>query len=442
MKGKNTFELAVMGVFIAFALVGLIYFAQGGGTGPDPDKIDYGSVTMWGTVPESMMREIIKEVDLTINIDYEQKTETRMREEMLVALASNSGPDLVILPSGSFVDYKTFLFPIPYDNISEREFRSSFIEQAEMYLGAEGIYAVPLTVDPMVMYWNRNIFASNAVSQVPTMWDEFKVLTPKMTLRDDTAAIVRSTIPFGESVNVTHSKDILSMLIMQLGAPIVSINKGELSVNVNTPIERVYPGTTALEFFIEFSNPALPTYNWNRSLPTSKEMFIAGDSAVYFGYASEIPEIEKTNPHLNFDVAMVPQKRGVDTKLVYGRMGGLAILNNSQNKKGAFEVLKLFSGIRNGDLTFLESISEGLNLPPAHRILLSKAPADPYLEVFYDSANISKSWPDPNPRETDRVFDNAVEGALSNRYTVNVAVTGLERQLEQIVEEFARSNER
>jgi ABC-type glycerol-3-phosphate transport system substrate-binding protein len=445
MKEANTFQFVLMGVFGLFALIGLVYFATGGGTTPDPDQVDYGVVTMWGTVPERVMRTVLEDVELKIDVEYVQKSEVSMREEMLVALASNTGPDLVILPPGSYVDYKTFLFPVPYDtqnsaNLDERMFRSSFTEQAEMYLGAEGIYAVPLFVDPMVMYWNRNIFASNSVSRVPTLWEAFKVLTPKMTIRDDEAAIVKATLPFGEYVNVTHAKDIISMLIMQAGAPVIDSNKGELTVNVNQPVESIYPGTEAVEYFIEFSNPSLPTYNWNRSLPDSKDMFIAGDTAVYFGYASEIPEVEKTNPHLNFDVAMVPQRRSESAKLTYGRMSGIAILNNSDNKSGAFQVLALLSGVRGNDTTFLKILTEELGLPPAHRALLETSPADPYLAVFYDSANISKSWPDPDPDESDRLFENAIEGALSNRYSVNVAISGLERQLEQLVNEYVRSN--
>lgn len=445
MKNLNTFQLGLIGVFAFFGIIGVVFFAIGGGTNPDPTEIDYGSVTIWGTVPEKTMRLVLEDIPLKIKVEYVQKSEVRLREQMIEALASDIGPDMVILPPGNFVDYKRFLFAMPYDNsqdFNERTFRSAFTEQAEVYLGAEGIYAAPLFVDPMVMYWNRNIFASNSVSRVPTLWEAFKVLTPKMTVRDDTDAIVKATLPFGEFVNVTHAKDILSMLIMQAGAPIIESDRGTLSVNLNMPVEGMYPATEAIEYFIEFSNPSLPTYNWNRSLPSSKEMFIAGDSAVYFGYASEIPEIEKTNPHLNFDVATVPQRRSNGTRLTYGRMSGIAILNNSDNKQGAFQTLLLLTGVLNNDTTYLKILTDKLALPPAHRALLGTSPTDPYLSVFYDSANISKSWPDPNPRESNRLFENAVDGALSNRYSVNVAISGLARQLEQLVNEYTRANNR
>lgn len=452
MKNKSTFQIVTIGVFVVFTLIGIVYFATGGGTGPDKSKINYGKVTIWGTLPDSLMQETLKNIRsaklITVDITYKQEPESSLLEDMKDALLSDHGPDLVILPYGHFMDYSRYVYPIPYEpvqgssflgTLTERDFRNTFVEQSEVYLGKEGVYAVPLVIDPMVMYWNRNIFSSNGVSQPPSLWDEFETLTPKMTVRDQTALITRSTIPFGEYANVTHAKDILSMLMMQLGAPVISSDKGKLTVDINSPVKNIYPAKTAFEFFTEFSNPALPTYSWNRSLPSSKNMFVAGDSAVYFGYASELPEIKKTNPHLDFDVATVPQRRDAD-RLTYGRVSGIAILNKSSNRAGAFEVLKLLSGMHDGNTIFLEQISKGLNLPPAHRVLLGKKPSDPYLSIFYDSANISKSWPDPNPQETDRLFANAIEGTLSSPTTVSVWVTGLSRQLDQIVTVFQKNN--
>ena len=153
-------------------------------------------------------------MEFDIQIKYVQKPGISLRGSMVEALASGRGPDVVIFPYGEFIDYRKHLLPLPETFITERDFYNTFIEQAEVYIGEEGTYALPLIIDPMVMYWNRNIFASNAISQVPKVWDEFKTLTPKITILEEGTDITRSTIPFGEYVNVTHAKDSLSMLIM------------------------------------------------------------------------------------------------------------------------------------------------------------------------------------------------------------------------------------
>ena len=429
MKKANTFQTVLLIVFGFSILVALIVFVR---PRPDNKDINYGVVKIWGTLPSTIVREAIDEIEVNIKIVYEQKRETSIRTELVEALASNYGPNLVILPYGKFIDYRTHLYPVPYEYFSERDFLDTYVEQAELYLTEEGELALPLLVDPIVMYWNKDIFSAQAISQVPTIWDEFKTLAPAMTIRDD-IRIIRSTIPFGQYANVNHAKDIISMLIMQAGAPIVSADKGKLRVNVNEKINSVYPATAAIEFFMEFSNSALPTYSWNRSLSSSKEMFIVGESAVYFGYASEVEEIKKTNPHLEFDVAMVPQVRESGRKLTYGRMNGVAVLKNSDNITGSLYAARL---ITSG--TIAKKLSQELQLPPAHRGLLSQKPGGIYLPVFYNSAIISKSWPDPAPNETDKIFEDTIEGILSSRYSVDTAVAGMERQLEQVIKQFVK----
>ena len=430
MKKTNTFQTLLLVVFGFSILIALIVFTR---PRPNVGEVNYGVVKVWGTLPSIIVKDAINEIEANIKITYEQKRETSLGSELVGALAGDYGPDLVILPYGKFIDYREYLYPVPYDYFSERDFRDTYVEQAELYLTEEGELALPLLIDPIVMYWNKDIFSAQAVSQVPIIWDEFKTLAPSMTIRDD-IKIIRSTIPFGQYANVNHAKDIISMLIMQAGAPIVSADKGKLTVNVNEKIDSVYPATAAIEFFMEFSNSALPTYSWNRSLSSSKEMFIACDSAVYFGYASETEEIKKTNPHLNFDVAMVPQVRESGRKLTFGRMNGVAILKKNNNKTGSLYAARL---ITSG--TIAEKLSQELQLPPAHRGLLSQKPGGIYLPVFYDSAIISKSWPDPAPNETDKIFEDAIEGILSSRYSVDVAVAGMDRQLEQVIRQFVEN---
>jgi len=91
-----------------------------------------------------------------------------------------------------------------------------------------------------------------------------------------------------------------------------------------------------MRFYTEFSKSNKDSYTWNRSLPPSRSMFEAGDLALYFGYASEYKAIKLKNPHLNFDVAMMPQVGPTATKLTFGRMYGVGVVSASKNQAGAF----------------------------------------------------------------------------------------------------------
>ena len=64
------------------------------------------------------------------------------------------------------------IIEIPYDTISGRDFKNTFIEEGEMYLTENGVLGLPFTIDPMVMYWNRDIFQSVGIANPPEFWDE------------------------------------------------------------------------------------------------------------------------------------------------------------------------------------------------------------------------------------------------------------------------------
>jgi len=428
MKQTNTFRTILLIIFGFGIIAGIaaFSFSEGGKN----KEMNYGSVEIWGTLPQIVVNEVLKDIGDNIQIVYKQKQETSLRQELVETLASGYGPDIIILPYGQFIDYKQHLYPIPYENFSARKFHDSYVSQAELYLAPDGVFALPLLIDPMIMYWNRAIFSSHAISRVPSVWEDFYVLAPTMTIRDD-LSISRSTIPFGQYANVSHAKDIISMLMMQAGAPIIILNqKGEMEVSINKEVD-TNPISSALKFFMSFSNSSSPTYSWNRSLPQSKQFFISGQSAVYFGYASEYSEIKKTNPHLDFDIAMVPQQRGAQKKLTFGKINGLALLRNSRNKQGAFYAMYL---ITSGNIA--KQLSQRLQLPPAHRDLLAQKPNDIIFPIFYDSAHISMSWPDPSSKNTDIIFKDTVESILSSRFSINEAIVVLERQLNQLIKMF------
>ena len=126
---------------------------------------------------------------------------------------------------------------------------------------------------------------------------------------------------------------------------------------------------SALRFYTEFSNPAKTTYSWNRSLPSSKDVFIAGDLAMYFGFASELDDIEKKSPHLNFDIAPVPQAKDAIARMTYGNMQAITVLKSSKNPTTTFYAASFMTS---PEFNFVFSTISAL--PPPRRDLLRNIP--------------------------------------------------------------------
>ncbi len=429
MKSIQVIILTVFGVFI---LIGVFVFA---GIIPSP-KIEKqkelsGNLVVWGTADKDIMINLIRQHILSkydeLNVKYIQQEADTFENDLIEALASGIGPDIILLPNDLIVRFAGKIEPFPPEKYPERTFRDSFVEEGEFYISPNlGILALPFSIDPMVMYWNRDMFSSGNVVRPPEYWDEFLTLSPILTKRSDANDIVKSAVAFGEFQNVTHAKDLLSLLIIQTGNPIIIIDpeQGILPTINGLPSRNIPPADEALRFYTDFSDPQKPIYSWNRSLPESKNAFLFQDLAIYFGYASEIRDIQAKNPNLNFDTSRVPQVRGLPHKSTFGKMTGVAVMKASSNKPAAF----FTAGILASPDSDAE-LSEGLHLPPVHRSLLAESPADPFLKVFYDSAIISRSWLDINPKKTYDIFQTAINSIIAGKVRIHGAAERMHAEL-------------
>lgn len=430
------FQIIVLLIFGVFLIIGVLIFSgiiklPGGG---DNSGVS-GEVVIWGTLPNSYFDKLLSDFNLahqkeSFSVRYVEKDKTTFDNDLVEAIAANVGPDLVFLPQDLILRHVSKIYPLPLTTISERDFKDMFIEEGELFFFNGNAIAIPFTIDPIMLYWNRDSFSAAGFSKPPQYWEEFMAIVPQLTTKDSATNITKSALAFGEAKNILNAKDILSMLIMQAGSKIVAYSpeKGvEVSLGQNNT-SGLRAGEAALQFYTEFSNPVKQHYSWNKSLPSSRNMFLSGDLAMYFGYASEILDLRARNPHLNFDVAMVPQSKGVNKKITFGRMHGLAALKSSKNLTTALYVEVLLS-----QADFMKNIPERSYLPPTRRDLLQVRPSDPYLSIFYDSAIISNAWLDPAPKETTAIFASMIDNVVSGRFRPQEAVSDTASQLEKLV---------
>jgi ABC-type glycerol-3-phosphate transport system substrate-binding protein len=359
-----------------------------------------------------------------IKIVYVQKNLATFDADLVEALAASAGPDMFFLPAESILRQSDKIFRIPYASYPVENFRNAFIQEGEIYLGQSGILGLPLTVDPIVMYYNRDLFQSAGIAAPPATWEELQKDAPLLTVKDKSSNILKSAVAFGSYGNVTHAKELLSMLFLQIGDPIVSKDQnGVLEAVLDQPGTLGTPDKV-LGFYNNFSNTVSSVYSWNRSLPASRDAFIGGNLAMYFGYASEVFDIQNRNPNLNFDVAMIPQAKGSSLKITYGKMNALAISKSAKNLNGAFTAAFLMSGPG-----FSGPLSTAINLPPVRRDLLAAKPAGQFGQIFYNSALIARSWLDPSADDSDNYLKTMVEDTVSGRNDISSALSKASAQI-------------
>ena len=218
----STFKIILTVTFSIFILVAIVVFAL---SKNDPSQ-QAVSLVVWGTLSEDVFDALYKGSSLAnsklIQARYVKKDVATFDSEFVEALADGVGPDIVIFRDDSIYKNRKKFFVIPYKSFTERNFKDRFIEEGELFLTPSGIMAFPLMINPMVMYWNRNLFSNNLISQPPQYWDEMPSLINKITRRDNSDNISQSAMALGEWRNITNAKEIIAMLLLQAGTPITT----------------------------------------------------------------------------------------------------------------------------------------------------------------------------------------------------------------------------
>ncbi len=428
MPKLSAFQLVLLGIFAALAISGVLIFALviNGNT-----SASLGAVRIWGTLDQTAFNEVLEQVsdlDKTYEqVTYVQKNASTFMEDLTEALATGSAPDLFILSQDYAIQDSRKISPTTYEQLTETQFRNTFIEAADPFLLRTGIMAMPLVADPLVLYWNRDLFSTAGYATPPRFWDEISGISQKITKKNDEGQITKSTVSFGEYRNVTHAKDIMSLLILQAGNPIViRTDEG----GYNTVLSEQSGGArqaaeSAIRFYAEFADPSKSIYSWNRALPESKSAFASGDLALYVGYASEQDDLAQLNPNLNFGVAAIPQIRSAERQVDVAKVYGIAKTRTTRNPLGAATVA---SRLASADAS--DALATNLGMASARRNVLSGKTGDGLL--VSRQAIISRAWADPDSDGTRTVFRAMIENVTSGALRLNEAILRADQELAEL----------
>lgn len=426
LNNRDIFQYILVALFLGIGVIAVIAFSlDRPAARTDNQGVVIRDVTIWGYFPADIMKRVLDREELE-HVEYVAFTRTDFYNALLEAIAAGSPPDLVMVDQGTLVLFRDKLFRLAYEFYPEQTFRNNFIEVAEIFTDEQGIWAIPLSVDPMVMYWNRDMFANAGLVEPPVYWDELPALTERLNDIDDAQTITKSTVAFGEMRNVRNSKEIISTLLLQVGVPITKLQNGKFEgrLRYKPPGADEPPAYAALRFYTDFSDPTRRVFSWDRARPEDRDVFIANDLALYFGYLTEKNTIEELNPTLNFDVALMPQPRGTDRRTTYARITGLAVPLASDNRNGALSVAYRLAG---ADIQ--AQLGEATGRAPILKSELRKPQSTIYWSTSYDSSIISRTWLDPSPLYSYRSFLGMVESVQSARLSISQAVLEAEREL-------------
>jgi ABC-type glycerol-3-phosphate transport system substrate-binding protein len=418
----SKFQIITLAIFVVCIIAGVAGFALYKGKS---STTALPAITIWGTFPAGTFSNYVSTINNTLSdqlsINYvEEKPET-FTQDFVNALATGRGPDAVLIPSDMILPQQNKLTLIPYKAFPQRSFMDTYIQEAQIYLFPDGILAVPFTVDPLMMYWNRDTFNAAGLAAYPRFWDEFtgttqnSGLAQKLTTKDANGNIRKTALAMGDFSNITNARELFGSLILQLGNPITVQSNG-IAQSTLKSLNAINPAP-AVDYFSQFVDPSNINYSWNRGLPNDKTAFLSSMLATYFGFASEIADIRNKNPNLNFDIAPLPQIRQGGLKASYGRMYGFSLVRASQNANASYQIISILT-----TPDHLKQLSQTMYLPTVRNDLIAQGSTDPYITIFNQAALTSRTWLDASPAQSRQIFGDLVQSITSGQKSVNNAI--------------------
>ena len=283
------------------------------------------------------------------------------------------------------------------------------------------IYALPLSIDTLALYYNKDYFNSNNIVTPPRTWEEFVDAVKKLRRIDNSGNIIIAGAAIGSGSNdkVNRSMDILSLLMMQAGAEMnddfgrATFDKGVQGNDGQT----YYPAEEAMTFYTSFSNPLSENYTWSPNDKYSIDSFAEGSSAMMINYSYHRSTVREKNASLNFSVAPIPQAKDSLTKINYSSYWGYAVPKISQHPDIAWDFINFMAQEDNVKMYLDKS-----DRPTALKSLIIYQQKDPELGVFASQILTAKSWRQPDFFEVQKIFENAINTVLSGDQSIGDSV--------------------
>lgn len=434
-------------------------------TNPKQYKI---SLEVWGFDDNSDdFAEIFnnyKKLDPNIDaIEYKKVSADTYQKELIDAMAAGQGPDIFMLKNTWLPEFSDKIVPAPAEILNEQKFRKDFVDvAANDFLDKGQVFAVPLTVDSLGLYYNKDLFNAASITAPPKTWDEFVADAEKLTAVDATGQIARSGAAMGTAYNINRPTDILGMLMLQNGTQMID-DAGRVSFDKSQTVggKMVSPGENALTFFTDFARSGSGKYSWNKNMHYSIDAFSEGNLAMMFNYSWHIETVESKSPKLNFAIAPIPQFPG-SAPVNFANYWAFGVAKNKTSEKNSANVT---SDIRTGEawkfLSYLATkpekpiqiksstvgstgttsanydpasvYAQKTGHPAARRDLIEIQKTDPKIGVFATDNLIAKSWRESDPEQIESIFSDMIDQVNKGQFTVHDALETGAKRAQQLV---------
>ena len=416
-----------------------------GGLGGNVSQ-QWATLQFWGTFDDSSFyNEAIRDfekINPRIKITYRQFNFEDYEKQLIDSFAAGTGPDIWLMHNTWLPKHYDKIQPLPQELIEGeekpiftfREFKEQFVDTAVDDLTSGGkIYALPLYVDTLALYYNKDLLNSAGITVPPNNWDEFNDAVKKLIILDEQGNIARAGAAIGTAKNINRSVDILMLLMLQSGVKMTDID--DTYATFAKPVGGESVGEQALQYYTDFarqSNEQL--YTWNDRQYYSIDAFIGGNAAMMFNYSHHIKTIRDKSARFNFAVAPAPQISNAPFAVNFASYWVPTVSKQSQNSVTAWKFLTYLTSAKGATFYLGKS-----NRPSARRDLIEQQKTDPDMGVFAMQSLSARSWYQVDNSAIETIFADMIDDVNFGRTTVRDALGTAESKVTVLMSR-SRSN--
>lgn len=374
------------------------------------------TLEFWGTLdPSSAMSDAIgaylaKRPNTTIN--YREFPESTYETDLVDALASGRGPDLFMIHNTWLPKHYSKMLPFTDAQLTPQQLQDLFPRVVEQDFAPDGvIFALPLYIDTLALFYNKDIFDRKSIALPPVTWDDVQTAIEKIREMNRGGRITLAGAALGGSAtSVNHAPDILSLLMLQTGVPMVSNDFSRATFASD--------GLTSLGFYTKFADSQHRSYTWNDEQEPSLDAFAAGTVGMIFDYARAGAIAQEKNQFLRMGITPMPQAEATSNRVDYASYYGVAV--SAQSAKSAAAADFALALTTNADLNspYLRATGH----PPALRTFINDSLNIPTIGVFARQALTARSWPQGDNAVTNRAFSDMIRDVITRRTTPEKAI--------------------
>ncbi|MBD3311354.1 MAG: extracellular solute-binding protein [Candidatus Magasanikbacteria bacterium] len=413
-------------------LLGLLVLSGQGCKGPTaeqqaavrPVTLDFW--TVYDDVDElRRMASEYKALRPYVTINIRQVRYDEFDELFVNALADDVGPDIISTHVRWLNKYKNRLATMPRSvqvanqYVKGEYFKETVVELQNVAMPSipaiksnfvsavfedvvidDQVYGLPISMDTMAIYYNKDLLDQAGVPLAPTTWDEFEQAVRKSTKYDNNGNIVQSGVAMGTADNIDNSFDIVSLLMMQsmAGNGMEMVENGRVAFAEGIKqLKYEHPTMQALRFYTDFAQPTTEDYSWNEDMEQAIDSFTRGKTVFYFGFAHDRDNIAARAPQMEFEIIPVPQLYS-QVPVNVANYWVQSVVEKSENKNLAWDFVRFITSQEN-----IERYTTNQKLPSPLRAQVNDQKEDVDISPFANSVLVARNW--YKGRDIDAVRD-------------------------------------